>query len=148
MPYARFLIFRFFYRPERAGVTRVLLLSAFSTARNGTALRAFSCLSPFLLHGPGMPYARFSALRFFYCPDRAGPTRVFLLFAFSTARTGTALRAFFCLSLFLLHGPGWAYARFSAFRLFYRPDRDGPTRVLLPSPFSTARTGPALRAFS
>ena len=145
--YARFSAFRFFYCPDRDGVTRVLLLLAFSTARNGPALRAFFCLPPFLLPGPGLPYARFSAFRFFYCPDRDRPTRVFLPFAFSTARNGPALRAFSCLLLFLLPGPGPPYARFSAFHFFYRPDRAGVTRVFLPSAFSTARNGPALRAF-
>ena len=112
-----------------------------------SALRAFSCLSPFLLPGTGSAYARFPAFRLFYCPDRDCPTRVFLPSAFSTARTGHALRAFFCFPLFLLPGPGTTYARFSASRLFYCTDRDCPTRVFLPSAFSTARTGPALRAF-
>ena len=147
-PYARFSAFRFFYCPDRVGVTRVFLPSAFSTARTGTALRAFFCLPLFLLPGPGRGYARFPAFRLFYCPERACPTRVLLPFAFSTARTGTGLRAFSCLPPFLLHGPGWAYARFHDFRFFYRPERDGPTRVFLPSAFSTARNGPALRAFS
>lgn len=115
--------------------------SAFSTARTGPALRAFYCLSPFLLPGPGLPYARFSAFRLFYCPERACSTRVFLPFAFSTARNGPGLRAFSYLSLFLLPGPGLRYARFHDFRLFYRPDRAFPTRVFLSSAFSTARTG-------
>ena len=145
--YARFHDFRLFYCTDRACPTRVFLPSAFSTARTGPALRAFFCLLLFLLPGPGPPYARFSAFRFFYCPDRDRPTRVFLPFAFSTARTGPALRAFFCLLLFLLPGPGRRYARFPAFRFFYCPDRDGPTRVFLPSAFSTARTEPGLRAF-
>ena len=81
-----------------------------------------------------MCYARFTTFRFFYYPDRDGPTRVLLPFAFSTARTGPALRAFYCLLLFLLHGPGPRYARFSAFRFFYCPDRDrtGPGAWLLP----------------
>ena len=140
-PYARFTAFRLFYCPERACPTRVFLLSAFSTARTGTALRAFSCFPLFLPPGPGRGYARFSAFCFFYCPDRARPTRVFLTSAFSTARTGHGLRAFFCFSLFLLPGTGLGYARFTAFRLFYCPDRACPTRVLLPSAFSTARTG-------
>ena len=165
-PYARFHDFRLFYCSDRDRPTRVFLPSAFSTARTGTGLRAFFCLPLFLLPGPGPPYARFSAFRFFYCPDRArptrvflpsafstartglGPTRVFLPSAFSTARTGLGLRAFFCLSLFLLPGPGLPYARFSAFRFFYCPDRACATRVFLPSAFSTARTGTALRAFS
>ena len=145
--YARFPAFRFFYCPDRACPTRVFLLSAFSTARNGTALRAFYCLLLFLLPGPGTAYARFPAFRFFYCLDRARPTRVFLLSAFSTARTGTALRAFFCLSLFLLPGTGSAYARFSAFHFFYCPNRACATRVFLLLAFSTARPGPGLRAF-
>ena len=148
LPYARFSAFRFFYRPDRDRATRVFMPFAFSTSRTGTGLRAFYCLSPFLPPGPGRPYARFSAFRLFYRPDRACPTRVLLPFAFSTAWTGPSLRAFSCLSLFLQHGPGSAYARFSAFRLFYCPERDGPTRVFLPSAFSTARTGTALRAFS
>ncbi len=146
-PYARFPAFRLFYCSERDGVTRVFLSFAFSTARTGTALRAFYCLPLFLLPGPGRPYARFHDFRFFYCPDRACATRIFLLSAFSTARTGHALRAFSCFPLFLLPGPGPAYARFPAFCFFYRPDRDGPTRVFLPFAFSTARTGTALRAF-
>ena len=145
--YARFHDFRLFYCPDRARVTRVFLPSAFSTARTGPALRAFSYLSLFLLPGPGLPYARFHDFRFFYCPDRACPTRVFLSFAFSTARTGTALRALFCLLLFLLPGPGPPYVRFLIFRFFYRPDRACATRVFLSSAFSTARTGTALRAF-
>ena len=148
LPYARFSAFRFFYRPDRAELTRVLLPSAFSTARTGPALRAFFCLPPFLLPGPGRPYARFLIFSFFYCPERDGPTRVFLSFAFSTALTGSALRAFYCLSPFLPPGPGLTYSRFSAFRLFYCPDRAGVTRVFLSLAFSTARTGPALRAFS
>ena len=123
------------------------MTSAFSTARTGPALRAFFCFPPFLLPGPGPPYARFSASRFFYCPDRARPTRVFLPSTFSTARNGPVLRAFSCFSLFLLPGTGRGYARFSAFRFFYCPDRACPTRVFLPSAFSTARTRSALRAF-
>ena len=158
MPYARFSAFRFFYCPDRARPTRVFLLSlfllpgpgtayarfsafAFSTARTGLGLRAFFCLPLFLLPGPGLCYARFPASRFFYCPDRAGVTRVFLPSAFSTARNGHALRAFSCLSPFLLPGLGMPYARFHDFRFFYRPDRDRPTRVFLSSAFSTARTG-------
>ena len=145
--YARFTAFRFFYCPERAGVTRVFLPFAFSTARTGPALRAFFCFSPFLLPGPGLPYARFLILSLFYRPDRVRVTRVFLSFAFSTARTGPALRAFSCLPLFLLPGPGLRYARFLIFRFFYRPDRVWITRVFMTSAFSTARTGPGLRAF-
>ena len=147
-PYARFLIFRLFYRPDRAGVTRAFLPSAFSTARTGLGLRAFSYLLLFLLPGPGRGYARFSAFRFFYCPDRACPTRVFLPSAFSTARTGTALRAFSCLPPFLLPGPGLCYARFPAFGFFYCPEQVWVTRVFMTSAFSTARTGTGLRAFS
>ena len=70
-----------------------------------------------------MCYARFTASRFFYSPDRARATRVSLPFAFSTARTGSALRAFPCLLLFLLSGPRLRYVRFSAFRPFYCPGR-------------------------
>ena len=147
LPYARFSAFHFFYCPDRPCVTRVFLSFAFSTARTGTALRAFFCLPFFLLPGTGLPYARFHDFRLFYCPDWDRPTRVFMTSAFSTARTGTALRAFFCFTPFLLHGPGPRYARFSAFRFFYCPDRDRPTRVFLPFAFSTARNGPALRAF-
>ncbi len=121
MCYARFTASRFFYSPARA--TRVSLPSAFSTARTGTGLRAFFCFSPFLLPGPRLRYARFPAFRFFYCPDRACVTRVFLLLAFPTARTAPAIRAFSCLLLFLLPGPGRGYARFPAFRFFYCPDR-------------------------
>ena len=124
------------------------MTSAFSTARTGLALRAFSCLPLFLLHGPSLPYARFSAFRLFYRPDRDGPTRVSLPSPFSTARTGLGLRAFYCLPLFLLPGTGLRYARFHDFRLFYRPDRAEATRVFLSFAFSTARTGPSLRAFS
>ena len=123
MCYARFTASRFFYSPDRARSTRVSLPFAFSTARTGSALRAFPYLSLFLLPGPRLPYARFPAFCFFYCPDRDGVTRVFLLFAFSTARTAPALRAFPCLLLFLLPGPGRGYARFPAFRFFYCPDR-------------------------
>ena len=106
MCYARFTASRFFYCPNRACPTRVFLSSAFPTARTAPALRAFPCLSIFLLPRPGLRYARFSASRLSYCPDRAFVTRVFLPSAFSTARTGTGLRAFSCLSLFLLPGPG------------------------------------------
>ena len=164
--YARFTAFCFFYCPDRDCPTRVLLPSAFSTARTGTALRAFYCLPLFLLPGTGSAYARFHDFRLFYCPERArptrvflpsafstartglGPTRVFMTSPFSTARTGPTLRAFFCFPLFLPPGPGRGYARFSAFCFFYCPERARPTRVFLLSAFSTARTGPALRAFS
>ena len=140
--YARFTAFRLFYCTERDRPTRVFLSFAFSTARTGHALRAFFCFTLFLLPGPSRPYARFSAFRFFYCPDRDGPTRVFLPFAFSTARTGLGLRAFFCLPPFLPPGPGRPYARFTAFPVFYCPDRPCPTRVFMTSAFSTTRTGP------
>ena len=141
MHYARFVIFSFFHCPDGDRATRVFLLSAFSTARTGTALRAFSHFPPFPLAGPGPRYARFLTFRFFHCPDRDCATRVFSLSAFSTAQTAPALRAFFCFSPFLLPGPRLRYARFPAFCFFYCPDRDGVTRVFLPFAFSTARTG-------
>ena len=148
MPYARFSAFRFFYCPDRARPTRVFLLLAFSTARTGTALRAFFCLLLFLLHGPGLPYARFSAFCFFYCTDRDRPTRVFLPSAFSTARTGLGPTRVFMTSSFSTARTGLGLRAFFCFRFFYCPDRARPTRVLLPSAFSTARTEPGLRAFS
>ncbi len=78
-------------------VTRVFLSLAFSTARHGARLRAFSRLSLFPLPGTAPDYARFLASRFFHCPARGQTTRVFLSLAFSTAWHGAGLRAFSCL---------------------------------------------------
>ena len=84
--YARFLVFSFFHCLAWGRTTRVFLLLAFSTARHGTGLRAFSRLSLFPLPGTGSGYARFLVFSFFHCLARGQTTRVFLSLAFSTAR--------------------------------------------------------------
>ena len=140
MRYARFLIFSFFHCPDRDRATRGFSLSAFSTTRTGTALRAFPCFPPFPLPGPGLRYARFLAFRLFHCPDRDCATRGFSLSAFSTARTGTALRAISHFPPFPLPGPGLRYARFLTFRFFHCPDRDCATRGSLFLPIKGINT--------
>ena len=80
------MAFRFFHCPVRRWATRVFLSLAFSTARHGVGLRAFSHFLLFPLPGTALGYARFLTSRFFHCPTRGRTTRVFSLLAFSTAR--------------------------------------------------------------
>ena len=84
--YARFLTSCFFHCLAWGRTTRVFSLLAFSTARYGAGLRAFSHFLRFPLPGTALGYARFLTSRFFHCPTRGRTTRVFSLLAFSTAR--------------------------------------------------------------